>query len=167
MKIYTYPDKVLRITADPVENIDEGIQTLIDNMLQTMYEAPSGIGLAAPQVGETKRIIVYDLMHAKDKPKDSHVLINPEITAGEGEERHEEACLSVIDFSAEITRKAKVEVRGFDRHGKPVLIEADNMLAICLQHEIDHLNGTLILDYVSPLKRSIYKKKLQKKRKRH
>ncbi len=166
MKIYTYPDRVLRVIADPVENIDEGVQTLIDNMLQTMYDAPSGIGLAAPQVGETKRIIVYDLMYAKDKPKDPHALINPEITAGEGEETHEEACLSVVDFSAEITRKARVEVRGFDRNGKPVVIEADNMLAICLQHEIDHLNGILIVDYVGSLKRSIYKKRLQKKHNR-
>ena len=160
MKIYTYPNPILRATSEPVDNIDEDIRRLIDGMAETMYAAP-GVGLAANQVGEPKRIIIYDLS-PRDKERNLSVLINPEIILSEGDIVSEEACLSVIDFSAEVTRRAKVKVRGVDRDGNPVDIEAEELLAICLQHEIDHLNGVLFIDHVSSLKRSIYKKKLKK-----
>jgi peptide deformylase len=160
IKIYTYPDSALRIIADPVENIDGDIQQFIDSMAETMYAAP-GVGLAATQVGETKRILIYDIS-PKDKGRNLSVLINPEIVLAEGEIVYEEACLSVIDFSAEVARSAKVKVRGVDRDGNPVDIEAEDLLARCLQHEIDHLNGVLIIDHISSLKRSLYKKRLNK-----
>ncbi len=146
--------------ADPVENIDEDIQQMINRMAETMYAAP-GVGLAATQVGETKRILIYDIS-PKDEGRNLSVLINPEIILAEGEIVYDEACLSVIDFSAEITRNAKVKVRGVDRDGNPVEIEAEDLLARCLQHEIDHLNGILIIDYISSLKRSLYRKKMMK-----
>jgi len=161
MKIFVYPEPVLRANAKPVENIDEEIQTLIDGMIKTMYSAP-GIGLAANQVGERKRVIVFDLSPRKEG-RSPAVLINPEIVMSEGTISSEEACLSVIDFSAEVTRNAQVKVRGVDQQGKPVDIEAEDLLAICLQHEIDHLNGTLYIDHISSLKRALYKKKLKKK----
>ncbi|MCU0595929.1 MAG: peptide deformylase [Desulfobacterota bacterium] len=160
MKIYKFPEPVLREKAEPVENIDGEIQGLIDAMGETMYAAP-GIGLAANQVGEAIRLLVYDLT-PKDKGRDLCVLINPEIVEAEGEILYDEACLSVIDYSAEVKRSALVKVRGFDRHGKPVDVEAEGLMAICLQHEIDHLNGKLFIDHISSLKRALYKRKLQK-----
>jgi peptide deformylase len=159
--IYTYPNPVLRATALPVENIDGKLLKLADHMINVMYSAP-GIGLAANQVGELERVIVFDLQPGKEE-REPCVLINPEIVLSEGEVKYEEACLSVIDFSAEVTRDAQVKVRGVDRNGKPVDIEADGLLAICLQHEIDHLNGVLYIDHISSLKRALYKKKLKKK----
>jgi peptide deformylase len=160
MDIYTYPDPVLRAQAGTVENIDNDIQTLIDAMAETMYAAP-GIGLAANQVGELKRIVVYDLMR-NGSGGDFSVLINPEIISCEGSIVYDEACLSVVDFSAEVTRHALIKVRGVDRHGKPVDIEAEGLFAICLQHEIDHLNGKLFIDHISTLKRALYTKRLKK-----
>jgi len=160
IKIYTYPDSALRVMADPVENIDEDIQQMINSMAETMYAAP-GVGLAATQVGEPKRILIYDIS-PKDEGRNLSVLINPEIILAEGEIVYDEACLSVIDFSAEIARNAKVKVRGVDRDGNPVEIEAEDLLARCLQHEIDHLNGVLIIDHISSLKRSLYRKKMMK-----
>ena len=159
--ILTYPDPVLRTTASPVENIDERLLKLADNMLHVMYGAP-GIGLAANQVGALDRLIVFDRQPGKEG-RDPCVLINPEIVLSEGDVKYEEACLSVVDFSAEVTRNARVQVRGVDRQGKPVDIEAEGLLAICLQHEIDHLNGVLYIDHISSLKRALYKKKLKKK----
>ena len=161
LKIYTYPDRVLRATAETIENIDEDLQKLVDNMIHTMYLAP-GIGLAANQVGELRRVIVFDLYPRKEG-RDPRVLINPEIVLSEGEVASEESCLSVVDYSAEVSRNAQVKVRGVDRHGKPMDIEAEGLLAICLQHEIDHLNGTLYIDHISSLKRALYKKRLKKK----
>jgi peptide deformylase len=160
MKIFKFPEPVLREQAETVENIDEEVQSLIDAMGETMYAAP-GIGLAANQVGEPIQLIVYDLT-PKDKGRNLCVLINPEIVEAEGEIIYDEACLSVIDFSAEVKRHAMVKVRGFDRHGKPVDVEAEGLMAICLQHEIDHLNGKLFIDHVSSLKRALYKRRLQK-----
>ena len=159
LKIYTYPDSVLKSKAEPIVNIDDGLQCLIDDMLETMYTAP-GIGLAANQVGKLKQLIVYDVNH--DKERKPSVLINPEIVMAEGEIVYEEACLSVIDYSAEVTRSSRIKVVGVDRHGDPVDIEAEGLLAICLQHEIDHLHGVLFIDHLSGLKRSLYKKKLKK-----
>lgn len=161
--IYTYPDPVLRATARPVENIDERLLKLADHMIHIMYSAP-GIGLAANQVGELDRLIVFDIQPGKEG-RDPCVLFNPEIVLSEGEQKYEEACLSVIDFSAEVTRNAQVKVRGIDLQGKPLDIEAEGLLAICLQHEIDHLNGVLYIDHISSLKRALYKKKIKKKMK--
>jgi len=160
MEIITYPDPILTKKAEPVENIDGSIQDLIDNMSTSMYRA-SGIGLAANQVGVTKRVIVYDLNY-KEKGKDLTVLINPAIVLAEDKVISEEGCLSVPDFHGKIPRKKYLKVRGVDRHGKPIDIEAEDLLAICIQHEIDHLDGTLILDHVSHLKRNLYKKKVEK-----
>jgi len=164
MKVFTYPEPVLREKARAVENIDEEIQALIDRMAVTMYAAP-GIGLAANQVGEPVRIIVFDLSPREEGPN-LCVLINPEIVQAEGKATQEESCLSVIDFSAEITRPAYVKVTGVDRHGRPVEIDAEGLLSVCLQHEIDHLNGVLFIDHVSSLKRALYNKKLKKMLKR-
>jgi peptide deformylase len=160
LKIYTYPDPILRKKSSVVENIDGNTQILIENMAKTMYSAP-GIGLAAIQVGESIRIIVYDVARWDEVRKPS-VLINPEIIMAEGDITYEEACLSVLDFSAEVKRSAKIKVKGVDRNGDPVDIEAEDLLAICLQHEIDHLNGVLFIDHISRLKRSLYKKRLKK-----
>jgi len=160
LKIYKFPEPVLREQSEPVENIDDEIQSLIDAMGETMYAAP-GIGLAANQVGEPIQLLVYDLT-PKHKGRNLCVIINPEIVSAEAEILYDEACLSVIDFSAEVRRYAMVKVRGFDRHGKPVDIEAEGLMAICLQHEIDHLNGKLFIDHISSLKRALYKRRLQK-----
>lgn len=160
MKIYTYPDQVLKTPAEPITEIDEDLQHLIDWMIDTMYAAP-GIGLAANQVGVLKRVIVFD-RQPREKGRDPAVLINPEIVLGESQIKWEEACLSVPDFSAEVVRKAQVKVKGVDRHGNPLDIEAEDLLAVCLQHEVDHLNGTLFIDHISGLKRALYKKKLKK-----
>jgi peptide deformylase len=161
VKIHTYPDPVLRANAEEVEDIDEEIHRLVDNMIHMMYAAP-GIGLAANQVGDLKRVIVFDRCPDKEG-QEPCVLINPEIILTEGEITHDEACLSVIDYSAEVVRSAQVKVLGVDREGKPLDIEAEGLMAICLQHEIDHLNGILYIDHISNLKRSLYKKKLKKK----
>lgn len=161
MKIYTYPDAVLKDTAEPIQDIDEDLQEIIDQMIETMYLAP-GIGLAANQVGLLKRVIVFDGSPREDE-QNPHVLINPEIVAGEDSIKWEEACLSVPDYTADVIRKARVQVRGLDRHGNPLDLEAEDLLAVCLQHEIDHLDGVLFIDRISSLKRAIYKKKLKKK----
>src|SRR4030042_829475 len=160
IKIYTYPDPILRTKSGIIENIDGNTQILVDKRAKTMYSAP-GIGLAAVQIGQPVRLIVYDLAEWHDDKKPS-VLINPEIIMAEGELVHEEACLSVLDFSAEVKRSAEIKVRGVDRNGDPVDIEAEGLLAVCLQHEIDHLNGVLFIDHISSLKRALYKKRLKK-----
>ena len=160
MKIYTYPAPILRVTTELVKDIDEEIQKLVDKMAETMYAAP-GVGLAANQVGELKRVLVYDVSPA-EADRSLSVIINPEIVLAEGDIVQEEACLSVIDFSAEVSRNTQVKVRGVDRDGNPVDIEADGLLARCLQHEIDHLNGILFIDHISSLKRALYNKRLKK-----
>jgi len=160
MKIYTYPDPILRSVSRPVENIDENILKVIDSMAETMYAAP-GIGLAAIQVGAPIRLIVYDVLQGEGRYK-PHVLINPEIILAEGSIVFSEACLSVVDYSADVERSARIKVKGIDRDGKPLDIEAEDLEAVCLQHEIDHLNGVLFIDHISSLKRSIYKRKLKK-----
>jgi len=160
LKICTYPDTILREKADPVENIDGKTQQLIDDMSETMYKAP-GIGLAAVQVGEPVKVIVYDIT-PKEEGENLSVIINPEIISCEGSITYEEACLSVVDYSAEVKRSNKVCVKAFDRDGNPFEIEAEGLHAICLQHEIDHLNGVLFIDHISSIKRSLYKKRLKK-----
>lgn len=164
MEILTYPHSVLKTTAEIVDNIDGTLQELIDRMLETMYLAP-GIGLAANQVGVLQRLIVFDAS-PREQEENPAVLINPEIEFGEGQIKWDEACLSVPDYSAEVMRNAHVQVKGLDRHGEPLTIEAEELLAVCLQHEIDHLNGILFIDHISSLKRALYKKKLKKKLKK-
>lgn len=160
LTIFTYPEQVLKTRAETVSDINGDLQKLIEDMGETMYNAP-GIGLAANQVGVLKRLLVYDVA-PRSNGRDLHVLINPEIVHGEGKIVHDEACLSVIDFSAEVTRHAKVQVKGHDRDGRDVELEAEGLLAVCIQHEIDHLNGVLFIDHISSLKRALYKKRLKK-----
>jgi peptide deformylase len=164
MKIYTFPDPVLKTLAASIDQVDDDILNLSDAMVHTMYAAP-GIGLAANQVGVPRRLIVFNRTPGEDR-KTTCALINPEIVSSEGEIVFDEACLSVLDFSAEVSRAARVLVRGVDLDEKSVEIEADGLLAICLQHEIDHLNGTLFIDRISSLKRAMYKKRLKKKMKK-
>lgn len=161
LKILTYPDKFLRQTAEPVKNIDGAIQKIIDDMAATMYQAP-GVGLAAIQVGHDKSILIYDVSTDKDR-RSLQVLINPRIISSEGEMLSEnEGCLSVPDFRANVKRAAFLLVEGVDRDGNPAQIEAEGLLSVVLQHEIDHLNGTLFIDRISPLKRALYKKRIKK-----
>lgn len=165
LKIVTYPDQLLTRPTKPVENIDQSIQDLIEKMAVTMYEAP-GVGLAAIQVGIDKSIVVYD-ESPRDGNRDFNVLINPKIIRREGEILSEnEGCLSVPDFTATVTRAAQVTVEALDREGKPLTIDAEDLLAIILQHEIDHLNGILFVDRLSALKRELFKRRVRKQLKR-
>ncbi len=160
LTIYRYPDPVLRAKAQPIENIDGKLQELIDGMTVTMYKAP-GIGLAAPQVGESIRLVVYDVTPTEEG-ENINVIINPEITEREGSIVYEEACLSVYDYSADVTRNEKICVKALDREGNPIEIEAEGIHAVCLQHELDHLDGVLFIDHISSIKRSLYKKRIKK-----
>ncbi|WP_058555451.1 peptide deformylase [Thiohalocapsa sp. ML1] len=160
LEILTFPDDRLRRRAMPVERVDADIVQLVDDMLETMYAAP-GIGLAAIQVNVPKRVIVIDTSDDKDQPL---VLINPEILERTGEEQMEEGCLSVPGFYENVTRADSVRVRALDRNGNPFELETDGLLAVCIQHEIDHLEGKLFVDYVSSLKRQRIRRKLEKDR---
>jgi peptide deformylase len=160
-RILTYPDTVLRERAEPVTNIDGKVQQLIDDMADTMYHASSAVGLASNQVGEPCRIIMFDTS-AKEEPNDLVVLINPEIIEADGVIVNEEGCLSVIDYRADVKRAECVTVKGIDREGNPITLKKEGLGAIVLQHEIDHLNGTLFIDHISKLKRELYKRRLKK-----
>jgi len=162
LEILKYPHPLLKKRSQEIEKIDENIRQLIQDMTETMYDA-NGVGLAACQVGVGKRIIVLDVS-PMDPEQDLFALINPEIVAEEEEIDHEEGCLSVPDCQEIIKRKQKVRVRGMSSEGKEVELEAQGILAIALQHEVDHLNGVLILDRMSGLKREIYRNKLRKKK---
>jgi peptide deformylase len=159
-RILTYPDTVLRERAEAVTNIDGKTQELIDDMIETMYQAP-GVGLASNQVGEPCRIILWDTS-AKDEPNDLVVLINPEIVETDGLVVYEEGCLSIIDYAADVKRAERITVKGLDREGNPVLLKKEGLPAIVLQHEIDHLDGMLFIDRISTLKRELYKRRLKK-----
>ena len=162
LEVITYPNKILRQPAKPIRDIDGDIQALIDDMAATMYAAP-GVGLAAIQVGIDKSLLIYDLRTKEEKPS-LQVLINPSIISSEGAFISEdEGCLSVPDFRANVKRAATILVEGVDREGKSLHIEADGFLAVILQHEIDHLNGKLFIDRISPLKRELYKRRMKKK----
>ena len=166
LDILTFPDKFLKQPAKPVENIDGKIQELIDNMAATMFHAP-GVGLASVQVGSDVSLIVFDENPGEEESHGFKVLINPKIIEKKGFFLSEnEGCLSVPDFRCDVNRFAAVCVEGLDREGKPVKVERDDFLAIVLQHEIDHLNGVLFIDYASTLKRQMYKRKVLKQRKR-
>jgi len=162
LEILKYPHSLLKRRSKEIDQVDENIKNLIQDMTETMYDA-NGVGLAACQVGVNKRIIVLDVS-PMDPEQDLFALINPEIVAEEEEIDHEEGCLSVPDCQEIIKRKQKVRVRGISPEGKEIELEAQGILAIALQHEVDHLNGVLILDRMSRLKREIYRNKLRKKK---
>jgi len=162
LEILKYPHPLLKKRSQEIEKIDENIRQLIQDMTETMYDS-NGVGLAACQVGVGKRIIVLDVS-PMDPEQDLFALINPEIVAEEEEIDHEEGCLSVPDCQEIIKRKQKVRIRGMSSEGKEVELEAQGILAIALQHEVDHLNGVLILDRMSGLKREIYRNKHRKKK---
>lgn len=161
LQILEFPDPRLRTRAQPVTEVDAALRTLIDDMFETMYAAP-GIGLAATQVNVAKRLLVLDLSERHDQPL---VLINPELLVREGVEETEEGCLSVPGYFEKVTRAERIRVRALDRNGKPIEFDADGLLAVCIQHEIDHLDGKLFVDYLSELKRTRIRKKLEKERK--
>ncbi|MBU1341170.1 MAG: peptide deformylase [Proteobacteria bacterium] len=166
LKILTYPEKSLLQPSVKVDGITDEIKKLVEDMGETMFEAP-GVGLAAPQVGVNKRIIVYDSNAANPEDdgssKDFTALINPEIIHSSGSiVSDQEACLSVVDYSADVNRYETVVVKALDIGGKALEFEAHGILAVIMQHEIDHLDGILFIDRISLLKRSIYKKKVAK-----
>jgi peptide deformylase len=163
--IVVVPHEKLRSKAERITEIDEQVRKLAEDMIETMYKAP-GIGLAANQVGELCQLIVYDIIYPyaepKKKKKNPICIINPAIRSAEGEEINEEGCLSVPEFQIEIKRAACVQVEGIDLEGKPVKIEAEGLLARVLQHEIDHLHGTTLLEHASGLKRNLYRRRMRK-----
>ena len=164
LPILEFPDPRLRTKAVPVEPAqlaEPSFQQLFDDMFETMYEAP-GVGLAASQVDVHRRFMVIDVTEDKSRPL---VFVNPEISAREGEQVYQEGCLSVPGIYADVTRSDSITVSALDRHGTPFTIEADGVLAVCIQHEMDHLDGKLFVDYLSPLKREMVRKKLAKARK--
>ncbi|RKR06921.1 peptide deformylase [Kushneria sinocarnis] len=160
LDILEYPDERLRTRAAPVEQVDDEVRRLVDDMFETMYDAP-GIGLAAPQVDVHRRIVVMDISEQKNQPM---VLINPEWEALDDERAPlQEGCLSIPDYYAEVPRALRVRLSALDRHGQPWQLDADGLLAHCIQHECDHLDGVLFVDYLSPLKRERVRKKMQKR----
>ena len=161
LQILEFPDPRLRNRAQPVAQVDAALRTLIDDMFETMYAAP-GIGLAATQVNVAKRVLVLDLSERRNEPL---ALINPEILQRAGVEETEEGCLSVPGYFDKVTRAERIRVRALDRDGKQIEFDADGLLAVCIQHEIDHLDGKLFVDYLSELKRTRIRKKLEKERK--
>ena len=160
LSILHYPDPRLRNKAMLVTQVDDTIRALVDDMFETMYQAP-GIGLAAPQVNVSKRVIVIDISEDRNAPL---CLINPEIVQQEGIEIMEEGCLSVPGIYEPVERAQQIRVRALGRNGKPLDMHVDDILAVCIQHEIDHLEGKLFVDYLSELKRQRIRKKLEKQR---
>ncbi|PLA75223.1 peptide deformylase [Hydrogenovibrio sp. SC-1] len=150
LDIVLYPDSGLRETCQPIPEMTDALDKLIDDMFYTMYDAP-GIGLAAPQVAVQQRLIVVDISESKDQPI---ALLNPEIVNSAGKITWEEGCLSIPGVYAKVNRPSEILVRGMDRDGKSIEFEASDLLAVCIQHEIDHLNGKLFIDHLSGLKRT-------------
>lgn len=159
LSILHFPDPRLTTRAQPVEQVDDGVRRLVADMFETMYSAP-GIGLAATQVDVHRRVIVIDVSEEKNEPR---VFINPEILSRDGVEEMEEGCLSVPGIYEKVRRAEHVKVRALDRDGQPFELEADGLLAVCIQHEIDHLEGKLFVDYLSQMKRQRIRKKLEKR----
>ena len=163
LPILEFPDPRLRtkaVAVDPARLVEPSFQQLIDDMFETMYDAP-GIGLAASQVDVHQRFMVIDVSEDKSRPL---VFANPEIIARQGEQVYQEGCLSVPGIYADVTRSDVITVDALDRHGVAFSLEADGVLAVCIQHEMDHLDGKLFVDYLSPLKREMVRKKLAKAR---
>ncbi len=157
LKILKYPEPALKKVALPVRDFDAKTVQLVNDMLETMYAAP-GVGLAAPQVGVSQRVVVLDTNH-ENPGQQVYKLVNPVITHAEGSVIWEEGCLSVVDFTADVKRAAQVQVSAFDEQQKEIRIEAEGLLAVALQHEIDHLDGKLFIDRISRLKRELYSRK--------
>ncbi|MDO8527294.1 MAG: peptide deformylase [Deltaproteobacteria bacterium] len=167
LKIVTYPDPVLSTACKPVEKVTKEIQALLTDLADTMYEAPGhGIGLAAPQVGVLKRVIVLDTQWKEEKTVKKkgrlYQLVNPVITKKTGALEWDEGCLSIPGFSQMMKRAKQVTVEALDYNGKPITIEAEDLFAVCLQHEIDHLDGKLIIDKASRLKKNLYIEQVRK-----
>lgn len=162
LAILEYPDPRLRIRAEPVTKVDADIRQLVDDLLETMYAA-DGIGLAATQVDRHLRLIVVDVSEARNEP---HCLINPEILEASGEATSSEGCLSVPEYYDTVARAERIRVRALDRQGSSIELAADGMLAVCIQHEMDHLEGKLFVDYLSEMKRQRLRKKYLKKTRR-
>lgn len=160
-KILKYPDPILRQKTEEVTTFDDALKTLVADMAETMYDAP-GVGLAANQIGISKQIVVIDITGSEAEKKELVTLINPKIIKGEGENVDEEGCLSVVDFNAKVKRFTKIWVEAQDIDGTPMAFEAEDFYARVIQHEVDHLNGHLFIDWISSLKRSLYKKKRKK-----
>jgi peptide deformylase len=158
LEVLRFPDERLRTVAKPIENIDKTIKTLVDDMFDTMRDE-KGIGLAATQVDEHVRLVVMDVSEDQSEPR---VFINPVITHKEGKTISEEGCLSVPNNYAKVERAESITVKALDKSGKEFTLEADELLAICIQHELDHLEGKLFVDYLSPLKKQRIRKKLEK-----
>lgn len=158
LEILEFPDPRLRTRARRVDNVNGSLVALIDDMLETMYDAP-GVGLAASQVNVHQRLIVLDVSDEKDRP---YVLINPEIVAREGEIETAEGCLSIPGFYEPVMRSGQIQVNAINRDGEPFSMEASDLLAVCIQHEMDHLDGKLFVDYLSNTKRQLIRKKLLK-----
>jgi len=161
LDILHFPDPRLRNKAKPVKAVDDSVRRLVDDMLETMYEAP-GIGLASTQVNDPRRVVVIDISEEHDQPL---CLINPEILEKQGEEEMDEGCLSVPDVYETVIRADRVKVSALDREGNPFEMEAEGLLAVCIQHELDHLDGKLFIDYISNLKRQRIRKRLEKDQK--
>jgi peptide deformylase len=160
LNILEFPDPRLRTVAKPIALVDDALRALISDMFETMYAAP-GIGLAATQVDVHQRLLVLDVSEHADAPQ---VFINPEILTSEGEQVYQEGCLSVPGIYADVHRADRIRVRALDRDGNSFECDADGVLAVCIQHEMDHLAGKLFVDYLSPLKRDMVRKKLAKAR---
>jgi peptide deformylase len=161
LAILEYPDPRLRTKAEAITVVDDAVRKLADDMLETMYGA-RGVGLAASQVDVHRRLIVLDVSDTRDQPL---ILINPEIVSAEGRVPGEEGCLSVPGIYDKLERAARIKVRALDRNGESFEMEADGMLGVCIQHEMDHLEGKLFVDYLSELKRQLIRRRLQKERK--
>lgn len=161
LPVLQYPDPRLERVSEPVKEITPEIRELVDNMVETMY-ARDGIGLAAPQVGEAIRLVVID-MSGPEKREDLRVLVNPRLVLSGDQVESEEGCLSVQDYSAVVARKEKARVEAMDLDGNPVVFDADGRLAVCCQHECDHLDGVLFIDHISRLKRTMLDRKVQKR----
>lgn len=160
LPILEFPDERLRTVAKPIDRIDGELQTLIDDMFETMYAAP-GVGLAATQIDFHRQLIVIDVSEEKDRPL---VLINPQIVEKDGAQNCQEGCLSVPGVFADVERAERVIVEALDRHGQMQRIDASGLLAVCIQHEMDHLAGKVFVDYLSPLKRQMVRSKMEKRR---
>jgi peptide deformylase len=161
LAILEYPDPRLRTKAKSIDVVDDAVRQLADDLLETMYAA-KGVGLAASQVDVHRRLLVLDVSDARDTPM---VLINPEIVAAEGRAPGEEGCLSLPGIYDKLERAERIKVRAQDRNGEPFELDAEGMLAVCIQHEMDHLEGKLFVDYLSELKRQLIRRRLQKERK--
>jgi peptide deformylase len=163
LEILKYPNPLLKKKSAPVERVDREVQELIENMFETMYAAP-GVGLAAPQIGVLKRILVIDVgrLEGETRKPDPKAIVNPAIKTREGKIVWEEGCLSLPQLIVPVERSKKLVVEGLDRNGRPVKYLGEDLLAVAFQHEIDHLDGILLVDRLSRLKRDLYKKKLEK-----